>query len=448
MLSTKDAAAMLGVSQRRVQAMITQGLLAAEKIGGTWLVDEISVAQRMQGDFPAGRPRKGYRPTEERYDLMRRNEPVFGFACDRDSLAITEILDVHDPAIMPVGTFVTPEKPSISAFREWLSNRKIPDTRRNLAKYLQAGESGDTQHLMFKTLGLTLTDQYWLRPHASGKLDWNLINPFDNDYSHAKLNDPGNSTSGMLEKHWEKRNGVDVLVKRGFVQDREPYNEVLATKLLERMLPGEGSRGFVRYWLEQRDGLVFSVCESFVGPDVELASMADVMRSYSSRLAPSAYASYRDICEARGWTDVRAGLAKMIVFDFLTGNYDRHRLNLGILRDSRTGQWLRPAPLFDHGNAFFIHESRPDALMQSMYTYAAAPFSEYPTAQLALAEDFSWLDPAAFNGFGETIEAAYEGNDAVSAELAHAIAIQFGRRLARVLEVAAEHEPHFHALGF
>ena len=39
MLSTAQAAEILGVSQRRVIALVKQGDLPAEKIGGIWLLD-------------------------------------------------------------------------------------------------------------------------------------------------------------------------------------------------------------------------------------------------------------------------------------------------------------------------------------------------------------------------------------------------------------------------
>lgn len=39
--------------------------------------------------------------------------------------------------------------------------------------------------------------------------------------------------------------------------------------------------------------------------------------------------------------------------DFLLSNSDRHLNNFGIIRDSRTLQWLCMAPIFDSGNSMF-----------------------------------------------------------------------------------------------
>lgn len=46
MLSTADAAVMLGVSQRRVRSLVAQGDLEGVKVGGSLLVDPMSLARR------------------------------------------------------------------------------------------------------------------------------------------------------------------------------------------------------------------------------------------------------------------------------------------------------------------------------------------------------------------------------------------------------------------
>lgn len=56
-IGTKEAAARLGITARRVRALITSGQLTARRVGRDWLIDERSlkaVAVRRPG-----RPRKG-----------------------------------------------------------------------------------------------------------------------------------------------------------------------------------------------------------------------------------------------------------------------------------------------------------------------------------------------------------------------------------------------------
>ncbi len=46
-------------------------------------------------------------------------------------------------------------------------------------------------------------------------------------------------------------------------------------------------------------------------------------------------------------------LCSMLVFDALIYNEDRHFGNFGLLRDSHTGEFIAPAPLFDNGMSLF-----------------------------------------------------------------------------------------------
>ena len=45
----------------------------------------------------------------------------------------------------------------------------------------------------------------------------------------------------------------------------------------------------------------------------------------------------------------------MMVFDALIYNTDRHLTNFGVLRNSRTGELLDMAPVFDNGRSLFFN---------------------------------------------------------------------------------------------
>jgi len=57
MLSTKQAAAMLGVSEQRVRAMLAAGQLVGHKTGRAWLVAEHSIKRRLAHPHNPGRPK-------------------------------------------------------------------------------------------------------------------------------------------------------------------------------------------------------------------------------------------------------------------------------------------------------------------------------------------------------------------------------------------------------
>lgn len=54
MLTTKEAAELLGITPRRVQELIKNGALTARKASGVWLIDKDSVDTR-----PAPQPKEG-----------------------------------------------------------------------------------------------------------------------------------------------------------------------------------------------------------------------------------------------------------------------------------------------------------------------------------------------------------------------------------------------------
>jgi excisionase family DNA binding protein len=58
LLTTKEAAERMGVSTRRVQAMIKAGRLSASKMGRDWVIYEAEVERVEQQQRKPGRPRK------------------------------------------------------------------------------------------------------------------------------------------------------------------------------------------------------------------------------------------------------------------------------------------------------------------------------------------------------------------------------------------------------
>jgi len=54
-ISSAEAARRLGISPRRVLALISAGHLAAERIGGVWIIDETALAA--VSDRRPGRPK-------------------------------------------------------------------------------------------------------------------------------------------------------------------------------------------------------------------------------------------------------------------------------------------------------------------------------------------------------------------------------------------------------
>ncbi len=103
----------------------------------------------------------------------------------------------------------------------------------------------------------------------------------------------------MLKK-WKIIDGQRVLLKSGvgFV-NQEPYNEMIATQLHERLMePGK----FTPYWLFEDGRRVYSACGNMLGPDEELVAAWDLIRNVKQPNNLSDLRFYVRRCEDMGLT--------------------------------------------------------------------------------------------------------------------------------------------------
>ena len=213
MLTTSEAAKLLGVSMRRVIALIESGDLTAERFGRQWMVDERSVERRASQEKLKGRPKLGQKDLLAlgTHTLMNRNHPVLDFTYDRDSRR-TRIEKVHDDALWaPLGVGRRsrkprdgwrPPTPNEIDLEQWLQHRYMPPLRPEAPRILRQTGEPSTDMLMFASLGLNLSDQYWFRP-VGASMKWEDVNFFANPYdSTLPHRSPDSSTPGALEKRW------------------------------------------------------------------------------------------------------------------------------------------------------------------------------------------------------------------------------------------------------
>lgn len=278
MISTADAAKLLGVSPRRVRALIDAGDLRAQRVGRAWLVDEASVRNRANSAVLLGRPKDGERDPSAitSFVLMNRNHEVARFQFNKNRERVVSLEPLQDVGWAPLGACSAPGKIHGDFLQQWMANRSIPEARPRIGVLLEQAGFANVSQLVISSLGLGLSDQYWFKPidAQSGKalpLNWEDINYFDNGFddsfgaalmgvgssSEAKRA-PSNTTNGMLEKRWVMRKGKPFLMKGSTPgSNREPFSELLATKLFERLLePGE----YVPYELVFENGKPYSLC--------------------------------------------------------------------------------------------------------------------------------------------------------------------------------------------
>ncbi|TJW10296.1 excisionase [Parvibacter caecicola] len=361
------------------------------------------------------------------YTLMNKNTPVLSFDYDLEVHAAVRITAIHQLEAAPLGMVDRHGDIAKSELNYWWHHRAIPASRDQVNRLLENLKLDSTLELAEKSFGLSLSDRYWLNDQDDPK-SWADINFFDNefsddlgfltlgqdsagsspdapDYAAVNLPSPNSTLGGDLLKKWKIINGKRVLLKSGvgFV-NQEPFNEVAATALHQRLMgPGE----FTPYWLFEDGRRVYSACENLLGEDEELIAAWDIIRNVKQPNNLSDLQFYVKRCEDLGLDReaIMTELAKMFACDFVLANRDRHYRNFGVVRNVESLQVTRLAPVFDSGSCLWSNAEFLE--VPADFDYIAKPFKYggmKPFDQLRLFEGYyGWLDPAALEGFGDTV---------------------------------------------
>ena len=335
-----------------------------------------------------------------KYTLMHKRIAVAEMELDEVTGFILKISKVYEPNHLPVGIAFKEGKADRVAMNAWWTDRSIPASRSGVRNALEHLEISNTKMLLVRCFGLSLSDQYWIKP-KNADITWEQINFFDNDFSEdigdvlfgqAKklegfdFSSPDNTSDGCLKKRWKIINGKRCLIKGGSNLERQqPFNEVIATMIMERLdIP------HVPYELLWDNNEPYSVCEDFVTADTELVSAWRIMQTQKKDNSTSVYKHFVNCCGNLGVNDIIEALDRMIVLDYIIANEDRHLNNFGLLRDAETLEWLGFAPIYDSGSSLGYDKRVSQISKQTDIT--CKPFKKSHDEQIKLVSDFSWID--------------------------------------------------------
>lgn len=332
--------------------------------------------------------------------LMHKRTSVASIEIDDATGFIQKIGEIYKPEHLPVGVHVRHGVADRTELNQWWTDRSIPAGRSGIREALEILEIANTKLLLLRCYGLSLSDQYWIKPDGSD-LTWDDINFFDNSFSDdigdvlfgapkkgnaLNFSSPDNTSDGFLKKRWKIIDGKRCLVKGGSNPFRQqPFNEVIATKILERLnIP------HVPYTLVWNKEAPYSVCEDFVDENTELIPAWRVMMTQKKENNISVYQHFVKCCEALGVKDVVQFLDRMITFDYIIANEDRHFNNFGLIRNAETLEWIGMAPIYDSGSS--LGYDKLPGQMKSEKDVGCKPFKNHHIEQLQLVQSFDWLD--------------------------------------------------------
>lgn len=376
-----------------------------------------------------------------KFTLMNKNKKIFDFEYDdKEHLIIKfERNYKENEGYAPFG-LIKDDNINKSEFNRWWKNRQIPASRNGLKEVLHKSNIYDKDNfdlLDSKAYCLSLSDQYWVK-RIDENILWEDINFFDNEFSedigkilfdggktplNLNLNTPDMTSNGNYEKRWKIIDGDRYLVKAGGKMiNQEPFNELIATKLYERILNEDE---YVKYDIVYDNDRTVSICKNFITKETELIPAWKINEYYEFIVDENKYEHYIRCLNNLKIKDANLLIDKMIICDFILANKDRHFNNFGAIRNVETLEFERIAPIFDNGCSLWYDEN-------DMYVgefFLTKPFEEYEKTQLNLVKNVSWLDINKLNGFVDEVREILLSNKLLSKDRIDKIVEQIKLRI-------------------
>ena len=331
--------------------------------------------------------------------LMHKNVHVADVELLERNATIIQITNVHNIKHAPIGTTID-HKIDPERLEYWLNKRAIPASRENIDEVLEKLSMQNPRALALKSYGLSLSDQYWLKP-SELDVSWESVNFFQNEFStdigeilfqnkeiplpEINFFSPDSSSDGWLEKKWIIKDDKRILVKGSNILYRqEPYNEKIASDIMKYL-----GINHIPYEITSINNKPYSLCENFINENTELIPAINIVNNTPQIKGDTRLTHLLRGCEALGMDreSIKTDIDKMIVIDYLIANYDRHWFNFGFIRDANTLEWQGFAPIFDTGAALWQHS---DQITDEVKSRA---FEATQLEQLKLITDLSWYEP-------------------------------------------------------
>ena len=288
------------------------------------------------------------------YYLKLFDETLITFEMDRElSLKISNIQVVsHKKEIFPE---ILREQVNSNTIEEFLKQRIIPKNRAFVQQILETKNLNlkDTKGIIDICKGLSLNDSYWVPDDDNMKFkDYNL---YDNNFSTtlsliaftgyiSKIKgiatSPEFTTNGALPKAWRKIDNKIYLYKGSTAglnfsnTGYEPYSEYYASQIAEKL-----GISAIKYDLHKWKGMLASSCEIFTSKEYSYVPIWQVIETTKIEEI------YKWCCK-KGFDE---DFSDMIMFDALILNSDRHYGNFGVIKENKTGKYIKLAPIFDNG---------------------------------------------------------------------------------------------------
>jgi hypothetical protein len=322
---------------------------------------------------------------------MIKDIPVISF--DEESIKFIE------PDLVPLGLKGLDKSSTLLMYRgfeSWLKARTIPIARihaKRILNTLNLPQVNLDLQVILACKGLSFVDSFWVK-EVNSKETWKDVNLFKNSFSEGigeiaftgvsnialskKFLTPELSGQGAYAKCWKREGKKIYLYKSNTENGKESEHEYICSTLLDIL-----EYPHIKYELCFYKGRIASKCELMTSEDLSIVPMLEV----------DIYLKRQNINTVKWVEDnFKEDFYKMLIFDALVHNTDRHWYNWGIYRNVITGKILGLHPLFDHNCAFDMSSEQfsqvyPSRHLIDVGNYAVTKLGNYSN----LVKLYKWL---------------------------------------------------------
>lgn len=282
----------------------------------------------------------------EKFMLMNKDKKILDFSVEIDEYGDTLFEEEEPVGSLPYG---------YQDIQSFLEGRKAPSHRKHIASLLADAGIRTNVDFIRLTKALSLNDTIWVNQHGSHDT-WEDVSLYRNSFNEVvartafdgirsgKLSSrtsPEYSTEGLYAKCWTRKNSNIYLVKKpSKTHGTEIFSEVMAAELAKYICSH-----FVTYSLTEYHGKQVSICPIFTSEETGFIPAYKYIkpRENISKLL-EAYSKY----------GAEEDFRRMLVFDALILNEDRHSGNYGFIFENDTGRIKGMNPVFDHNRSLLF----------------------------------------------------------------------------------------------
>lgn len=270
----------------------------------------------------------------------------------------------------------------------WIKKRKAPKNRQFVEKIFSSfDDTPNPMKYVDISHALSLNDAFWITRNDSNHI-WQDFNLYDHSFDEVLsyvaftgyskkvsgvVTSPEITSSGALKKCWSNRQDGIYLIKGDDFSPRadgrsQSTNEFYAAQIATIM-------GFehVSYDLEEFKHMngekeIVCKCKLFTSSDEGFVNAATFFRDSKFDIDNADFSSlstHRKLADLFGADKY----ADIMLFDSLIANKDRHLGNFGMLINNNTGEYLRPAPIFDNGYSMLYTAANNDLKEENLQNY-------------------------------------------------------------------------------